>query len=453
MKRVKHTLQESRAFQYMMDALPLLSSAGKKRLLEQPFLTSPAEIEKEGGLTQQALLFIEKHDSAPLLHALSELRDLHGTLSLLSQGAVLDDIDLFEVKRFALSSERVTALLSDQGAAFLEIPGLAEVVETLDPEGQGIPQFYIYSAYTPRLAEVRVRMKAGEDLRGEEQAIEDEIREALSARLRPWADRLSAALEMLAHLDLLIAKARQAREMGLCKAEISSVGANYLGLFNPAEKAFLEKENKRFQAVDIELTAGPTLVTGANMGGKTVLLKTLHLAQCLFQHGFFAPAQAAAIAPVEELFLSCGDEQSEQRGLSSFAFEMKNINRLVEAVKSGKKTLALIDELARTTNPDEGKAIVRAVLDFLQEYGVCSVVTTHYGGIESDCRKLRVKGLMTESIEGKIRFERLNELMDYSLVEADGAGPVSEGIRIAEILGVDEELIEKAKWYFEKDNN
>jgi DNA mismatch repair protein MutS2 len=87
---------------------------------------------------------------------------------------------------------------------------------------------------------------------------------------------------------------------------------------------------------------------------------------------------------------SMDDEQSELKGLSSFASEMLKINAIIHAAKTGNHILALIDEPARTTNPVEGQALVNALVDMLQEHKVQSLLTTHYSGIQSDCRRLRV---------------------------------------------------------------
>jgi DNA mismatch repair protein MutS2 len=62
-------------------------------------------------------------------------------------------------------------------------------------------------------------------------------------------------------------------------------------LFNPEVAEALRLKNKKYQPVDINLTDGPALITGANMGGKTVLLKSVALAQYMFQYGFFVPAR------------------------------------------------------------------------------------------------------------------------------------------------------------------
>jgi dsDNA-specific endonuclease/ATPase MutS2 len=131
------------------------------------------------------------------------------------------------------------------------------------------------------------------------------------------------------------------------------------------------------------------------------------------------------------------------QGLSSFAAEMKNVNEILSETAANKRLLVLIDELARTTNPAEGSAIVSAMLDMLSERNVCSFITTHYDKITSDCRRLRVRGLIENS---EIKDEKnIEQYIDYSLVRETETNIPHEAIRIAEMLGVNSELIRKAK--------
>ena len=187
------------------------------------------------------------------------------------------------------------------------------------------------------------------------------------------------------------------------------------------------------------------------MAGKSVILKTVALAQTLFQFGFFVPAIQAEIALVDEVLLCIGDEQCELNGLSSFASEMLRINRIVQDIKAGKNALILIDELARTTNPAEGIAIVNAVLDFLTENEVRSLITSHYRGIQASCRKLRVKGIMKEKVKGTLTIHNINEYIDYSLIEDNDTSVPQEAMRIARILGVDENLLDRAEIYLHQE--
>ena len=89
------------------------------------------------------------------------------------------------------------------------------------------------------------------------------------------------------------------------------------GLFHPQIREILEQEGRAFQAVDLKLEKGTTVITGANMAGKTVLLKSVQLAQYLMQFGFYVPARRAGMPLVEQVLTSIGDDQDELNGLSS----------------------------------------------------------------------------------------------------------------------------------------
>lgn len=197
-------------------------------------------------------------------------------------------------------------------------------------------------------------------------------------------------------------------------------------------KASLANDNRSFQPVDIQFDHTPTLITGANMGGKTVVLKTLTLCQYLFQFGFGIPASGAEIAVRDDVFFCIGDEQSIERGLSSFAAEMKNIDAVIKASRQNKKILALIDEPARTTNPTEGSALVEALIRVLDGKDMSLVLTTHYDINPGHAHCLRVKG-----------FE--DGRMNYTLVEVDGGEVPHEALNIAESLDIDRQWISEAR--------
>src|SRR5690606_6400299 len=113
--------------------------------------------------------------------------------------------------------------------------------------------------------------------------------------------------------------------------------------------------------------------------------------------------------------------------------EMIRLNKIVKHINKGESLLVLIDELARTTNPTEGKAIVAGVLNFLSEHKVSSLITTHYT-IHTDCRKLRVKGFRLKDEYVKIDIHNINNYIDYTLEESSEKEVPHEAIYIAEIL-------------------
>ena len=459
MTRLRNVIDKVSGMRYMVEELEMCSSLAKRHLLSSEYLYDQVSIVKEIENVSEMFSIIENEENNSFIEKLkaklSHILDIRTTLCNISNAAVLDDIELFEVKRFALLSDEISELLSTIGYTTICLPSLEKVISILDPDNQRVANFYIYPSYSPVLASLRKKQDAVRDENPEESEeirlkcveLEDHIRQELSLALYEYSSPLMEALESVAYIDILLAKAVLAKKLNLCKPEMANEVTSYKALFNPQLKSILALKGKEFQAVDISLYESPCLITGANMAGKTVVLKTIALAQYLFQFGFFVPADRAEIVPVEEIMLSVGDEQSEMNGLSSFAAEMLNINAIIKAVHSKKKILALIDELARTTNPEEGKAIVSATIDILEDSNIRSLITTHYNGLGTSCRKLRVKGLMTEKITSKVTIESINNYMDYSLVDNNDEIVPMEALRIANILGVDSELLERADKY------
>lgn len=459
--RFKDALTEVPGFRYILEGMNIHSSAGRRLLYDTPFLTDAAALNREYEKINEVIDCLWTPERKIRQQAsdfnLWELKDIRGTLKQLQEGMVLGDIELFEIKNLALLAQRVRKEMFSLGLSVVQVPDLSEVVNILDPEHTRIAQFYVYDVYSSVLADVRADIRTEQDeellkgLRNWEAKIEEEIRERLSQELREYAAVLPVALESLAELDVLIAKAEYAVACRLVRPRIVSYEIKYEGLFHIEVSEQLSKRGRKYQGVDIRIPGRATVITGANMSGKSVLLKAVMLAQYMAQFGFWVPAVKAAVVPVEEIRMSIGDEQDENRGLSSYAAEILNIHRILSAVKEGKKVLALIDEPARTTNPAEGKAIVEALVTLLTRHKVCSLVTTHYGGLEARCRRLRVRGFREGAGREDLTVENLNEYMDYALEEDKIEAVPHEALRIAEILNVDRELIEHARKYLKKE--
>lgn len=453
MKQFKHFITEVSGMQYVYDNVKVCSTLGKSLLLHQLPCTKPELLREEFDKTELHIQFLRNYPSAVmnLVGALHTVNDIRQTILNLRYLRVLDDIELYEIKKFALNSQYILRLMQESNYEDLHLYDLSKVVQTLDPEGSRIAHFYIYSVYDERLAELRKQIQNTDDAERREELtyqamqIEDEVRQKLTELLHPYWKNIEDNLRQIAELDLLNAKAQLAEEWHLCRPAISETRTYYKGLFQPEVKHLLQERGEEFQPVTIELHQEPTLITGANMSGKTVVLKSLCLAQYLFQFGFFVPAEEAEILPMDEVFCVIEDAQSEKHGLSSFAVEVLNINRIIESAKSERRVLALVDELARTTNPEEGKRIVNAFVLMMQKYAVMSVVTTHYGGVAAKCRRLRVTGLRIDGVTGNITPGNLSRYMDYTLVETTSDEVPEEALRIAEIFNADKEFLELAK--------
>ena len=458
--KIKEAIEHISGFKYVINALNIHSSAGRKILYALPFLKVleeiTLEIEKTEWLINEMREETFSQKVALTQMKLGELRDIANTISRLRYNNTLDDIELFEVKHLAILADSIDKELSELKLPFISIPDLTSVIETLDPQRKKIPQFYIYNEYSPTLASIRNEInKTSHSLENEEEINalrlkekeeEDKVRTVLTEKLHPYTEELKNALNEMATLDLLIAKANLAKELQLSKPTFTKEETSMRGLFNPEIDHSLQKEGKKFQPVSITIHSKPTLITGANMTGKTVLLKSIALTQTLAQFGFHVPASSAEIAPVDRIILCTTDEQDQLSGLSSFAAEMMRLNKITEHIKNGERLLVLIDELARTTNPTEGKAIVCGVLNYLSEHKVSSLITTHYT-IDTPCRKLRVKGFRLKDKNVKIKIHNINNYIDYSLEESQEHEVPHEAIYIAEILGISNDLLHRIKTY------
>ena len=438
--QLKKIVDSPCGIRYMLDQLDLQSGYARRWLLDRGMMTSADEILAEYDRLHRFLAYVESLEPThlhTLLFKLQGLKDIRTTIKNLSQRATLDDIELFEVKHLAILSTDVFHLL--RAADMHEVvcmPDLEEVISILDPDGMKIATFYVYDSYCAELRELRNKIRLHpeqEDLLFEANEIEASVRADLCKKLFPYAAVIEQAQAALAQLDVILAKARQIQSIGLTIPGVSINGTTcYKDLFHPQVKASLANDNRSFQPVDIQFDHTPTLITGANMGGKTVVLKTLTLCQYLFQFGFGIPASGAEIAVRDEIFFCIGDEQSIERGLSSFAAEMKNIDAVIKASRQQKKILALIDEPARTTNPTEGSALVEALIKVLDGKDMSLVLTTHYDINPGHAHCLRVKG-----------FE--DGRMNYTLVEVDGGEVPHEALNIAESLDIDRQWISEAR--------
>jgi len=461
--KLRTAISQIKGLQHLVETMQLQSSLGKRYLLDTYMMYQANEINQELDLVNR-IYSIRGGKKAGLISKiqtkLMQVRDIKGSVKNIQSNSILDDIELFEIKSFALVSNEILKLQNEFETTLIEIPDLNQVISILDPENNRVPSFYIYDTYSKELATVRkeikdlkaaIKLDPEMDLNSKLEALENkadeierEVRTHICEKLHSYSKDLERALYQIAHLDVIVAKAILADNMAFTRAQISESTTEYKAMFHPQIKETLALSNRKFQAIDIKLNQSVCFITGANMAGKTVILKTLALCQYLLQFGFFVPAQSAHISLVNRILVSVGDDQSEQNGLSSFASEMVKINEMVEAAINKENVLVLVDELARTTNPTEGRAIVNAVADIFNENNTLSVITTHYSGLNKDCRKLRVKGLDKEFKQGEINKNNINDYMDYSLIEDDASTVPHEALRIAGILGINQQIIEKA---------
>ena len=277
-------------------------------------------------------------------------------------------------------------------------------------------------------------------LRLDEEHEVERILRSLTQAVGQESELLARSVDGLAQLDLARAKAALAEQQRAVAPELVSVprreGERVLRLIN-ARHPLLPAE-----VVPVSLDLGgefdTLLITGPNTGGKTVALKTAGLLALMAQAGLFIPAdEGSLVAAFERVQADIGDEQSLQQSLSTFSSHVSRIVRMLEHADS--RSLILLDELGAGTDPQEGAAIARALLDSLRERGAYVIATTHYPELKSYAQA-------TPRVENaSVEFDVQTLSPTYRLMI--GTPGRSNALAIAERLGMPGEVLESARGY------
>lgn len=312
---------------------------------------------------------------------------------------------------------------------------------------QALGETYINVTYRVRPDNDMLELMKGiEEMKGEEAIEEALILERLSSEISGRGSEILAVMGAIAEFDLIVAKAYMANGYNGVKPMICD--DERLVIVNgrhPLVEAGLRKKGKSFTPICVRLDRGVSLITGANMGGKTVSLKMVGLLAAMAQYGFPVPADHMEVCMNAYIYISAGDEQSIDMGLSTFGAEIRSVNEAL--MKSDEKGLILIDELARGTNPHEGYAISKAIIGYLSDKPGITVITTHFDGlVKAGIRHLQVKGLRNIDFNSLKDSDDISKYMDYTLIEVEGESRVpQDAINISRLMGIPEEILQQAE--------
>jgi DNA mismatch repair protein MutS2 len=223
------------------------------------------------------------------------------------------------------------------------------------------------------------------ELVAEERDETERILRTLSAEVGAFESEISRNIELIAEIDLALAKARYAREAKATEPIIVAAGGSAgaeghepVGVLRLVEARHpLLKKKAVPLSVEIGRDFSILVITGPNTGGKTVALKTIGLLSLMAQAGLPIPAQAESRIPIYDgVYADIGDEQSIEQTLSTFSWHIGNIVHIINNATA--KSLVLLDELGTNTDPGEGSALARAILLHFLSQGTMTVATTHY---------------------------------------------------------------------------
>ena len=266
-----------------------------------------------------------------------------------------------------------------------------------------------------------------------------QILEELSDTLRPHAAEIANNAWIIGHLDLIKAKYRFMRDYKAVVPEVSSNRSiQLLQLRHPLIENAV--------ANDLHFTEDLTeiVITGPNTGGKTIMLKTLGLAQIMAQSGLPILAdQGSRVGIFSQVFADIGDEQSIEQSLSTFSSHMTNIVSILNQVDTG--SLILLDELGAGTDPQEGAGLAIAILEDLRLRGIKTMATTHYP-------ELKAYGIETAGVQNaSMEFDTASLRPTYRFMQ--GVPGRSNAFEIARRLGLSETIIQDAMKMTNTDND
>ncbi|MCX8041819.1 MAG: Smr/MutS family protein [Thermodesulfobacteriaceae bacterium] len=272
-----------------------------------------------------------------------------------------------------------------------------------------------------------------EELYWEEKREVNIVLKKISERIFNFYEDFLKLEKLWIDFELALAKAKLGR---LCKGTFPLLKeSGTLKIYSAFHPLLLLKGSYPLIENDFIIEEG-LLISGPNLGGKTVSLKTIGILVLMAQSGFPIPAKAAEIPVFSKVFVDLGDDQDLLQGESSFSSHLKNLKEFLE--RADHQSLILLDEPGKGTNPEEGSALVAVIVEELLKKKTKLVITTHSQSLKALIAKnLKQVKISTMSYD----LETLKPL--YKLVY--GVWGDSLAFDLAEKLGIPKELVEKAK--------
>lgn len=484
---IAFSVQQKIGFRYVLDQLMVSSPYGQeqKRDIARCLPKDRAALEQELQSLNRAVLVMRRDKPAcdAFSRQLMGLKDIRRSIAALAEKST-SDVELFEIKRYLLQLQQIQPLYDalSEGVPFggRTVAALPDALAVLDTERTGTPTFRISDRMSAALAAIRKEKRAVEqDIRSasgaekerllvlrtgivaREEQEEAEVRLRICGQLTPYVETMLQNCTALGYLDLLFSKAELAVRYEAVMPELTYDTLDVTEMRNPMLCDRLAERGRAFTPLSVLLTAGSTVITGANMGGKSVALYSLLLNVLCAACGLFVFCKKARLPLFDTVSLVAEDAEDAMRGLSSFGAELLLLDASVRQADGEGFSLLLFDELARGTNPDEGARIVLGTVRYLDRDDCMAVFATHYDGVAAAARKqYRVMGLRhldMGSVSRELsaasvdRVAVIERHMDYGLYAAEGKTAVSrDALHVCELLDLSGPLLTRIRGEYER---
>jgi len=280
-----------------------------------------------------------------------------------------------------------------------------------------------------------------ENILAEQKAEEIKILQNLTSRIRENLESIENEFKIVVYFDVLncISLLAEKIKMEIPTLSFESV-INIVNARHPLLYLSFIKTSYYREVVPLNVKLGGEstvmVITGANAGGKTLAIKTIGLLLLMAMSGMPIPADSSSAFPIfENVLVDIGDEQSIENNLSTFSAHIKNISEIISHAAS--KTIVLIDEIGKGTDPDEGGALACAILNELKKKGSLVFATTHISAIKGFVYKS--EGMINASME----FNQKTYTPLYRL--RVGEPGMSHAFETARKYGLQDNIIEDAK--------
>lgn len=278
-----------------------------------------------------------------------------------------------------------------------------------------------------------------QELRLKESQEIERILYSLTNEVTIYKEELLYINNLVGETDFILAKAKLARQLRATQPRINDDG---IIIIKEGRHPLIPYEEVVPMSLELGKDFRTLVITGPNTGGKTVTLKTVGLLSLMAQSGLFVPANEGCSFPIlEGVYADIGDEQSIEQSLSTFSSHMTNIVNIITKAQS--KSLVLFDELGAGTDPIEGSALATSIMDLFKERGVLTIATTHYSQLKSYAYE-------NQWVENaSVEFDHQTLRPTYKLLV--GIPGKSNAFEISKRLGLNEEIIHRAKSLISKD--